>query len=263
MKRFLILLSLLFCNTVYADTINLHWLNEDGSVYENSTCTVDGDLNIPSTPPTKYGYTFTGWKMSNYIPIEYLESTGTQYIDTGFVPNSNTKVQISFSGSDYTSNYAIFGARVLGAGQLASGRYEYTLFISTQVNPLHPRVDYSGSGATSAIFVAELVPNTITTIMKDKEKNYINDVQFDSNQSDSFSCSYSAYLFALNEGNTLKFPAPVKIYWAKIYDNDVLVRDFIPVLDKNGTPCMYDKVTRQFFYNAGTGQFIAGPVLTE
>ena len=36
-----------------------------------------------------------------------------------------------------------------------------------------------------------------------------------------------------------------------------------PVLDKNGIPCMYDKVTDQFFYNQGTGQFIAGPVVTE
>ena len=36
-----------------------------------------------------------------------------------------------------------------------------------------------------------------------------------------------------------------------------------PVLDKNGTPCMYDNVTDQFFYNAGTGQFIAGPVIYQ
>ena len=46
-----------------------------------------------------------------------------------------------------------------------------------------------------------------------------------------------------------------------LYDNDVLVRDFIPVLDSNGTPCMLDKVEGKFYYNQGTGQFIAGPAI--
>ena len=34
--------------------------------------------------------------------------------------------------------------------------------------------------------------------------------------------------------------------------------DLIPVLDKNNIPCMFDKVTKQFFYNQGTGQFLYG-----
>ena len=75
MKLFLVLLSLLFSSFTYADTINLHWLNEDGSIYQNSTCVIDSDLILPATPPTKYGYTFTGWKIASYVPVEYLEST--------------------------------------------------------------------------------------------------------------------------------------------------------------------------------------------
>ena len=67
MKRLLVLLSLLFSSFVYADTINLHWLNYDGTSYQDSTCVVDSDLILPATPPTRYGYTFTGWKMSGYI----------------------------------------------------------------------------------------------------------------------------------------------------------------------------------------------------
>lgn len=60
MKKFLVLLSLLFTGFVYADTINLHWKNYDGTTYQDSTCVVDSDLILPSTPPTRYGYTFTG-----------------------------------------------------------------------------------------------------------------------------------------------------------------------------------------------------------
>ena len=54
-----------------------------------------------------------------------------------------------------------------------------------------------------------------------------------------------------------------RVYKFKLTDNDVLVRDMIPVLDMDGTPCMYDKVEGKFYYNQGTGQFIAGPVIEE
>ena len=48
-----------------------------------------------------------------------------------------------------------------------------------------------------------------------------------------------------------------KFYSIKIYDKEtqILVRDFIPVLDKEGTPCLYDKVEKKFYYNQGTGEF--------
>lgn len=51
------------------------------------------------------------------------------------------------------------------------------------------------------------------------------------------------------------------IYSFKIYDNGTLIRDMIPVKDLSGVACMYDKVSGQFYYNAGTGDFIAGPDL--
>jgi hypothetical protein len=36
--------------------------------------------------------------------------------------------------------------------------------------------------------------------------------------------------------------------------------DLIPVIDKDGVACMYDKVSGEFFYNQGTGDFIAGNI---
>lgn len=42
-----------------------------------------------------------------------------------------------------------------------------------------------------------------------------------------------------------------------------LVRHFVPVLDNNDIPCMYDLVSKTLFYNAGTGSFTAGPYVTS
>ncbi len=62
-------------------------------------------------------------------------------------------------------------------------------------------------------------------------------------------------LFAINYRVPNHAPFIGRIYYCKIYDDGVLVRDFIPVLDKEGTPSMYDKVEKKFYYNQGTGEF--------
>ncbi len=56
------------------------------------------------------------------------------------------------------------------------------------------------------------------------------------------------------------WPSDIDIYEFEIIYGGVH-KYFIPILDINGTPCMYDKVEDKFYYNAGTGQFIAGPAI--
>ena len=79
----------------------------------------------------------------------------------------------------------------------------------------------------------------------------------------SYYTDSSIFLFRTNPVQSGNNTFKGKIYSSKIYNNNVLVRDFIPVLDPYGVPCMFDKVTNQYFYNAGTGDFIAGPVISE
>ena len=47
-------------------------------------------------------------------------------------------------------------------------------------------------------------------------------------------------------------------YNFRLYDNDVKIMDLIPVKDSNNIVCLYDKVSKTFFYNQGTGNFTAG-----
>jgi hypothetical protein len=46
----------------------------------------------------------------------------------------------------------------------------------------------------------------------------------------------------------------------QIYDDGVLVRDFIPCQDPNGVAGMYDTLNNKFYANAGTGDFVTGEV---
>ena len=251
MKRFLILLVTLFCGVANADTINLHWLNEDGSTYQNSTCVIDSDLILPSTPPTKYGYTFTGWKMTRYTPIEYLEATGTQIIDTKIHPKDTLKIITKLIPE--TQDFLLFGARTSEVQSLlATFSREQGMILDYGSGSKYNRISYQGWS-----------PNTIYNLVYGNR--YIKDLYtndfFASDSAVVFSeFNLNIYLFGLNiNGVYTPTDRRGKVYYFQIYDNDTLVRDFIPVLDGDGTPCMYDKVTKQFFYNQGTGEFIAGP----
>jgi len=64
------------------------------------------------------------------------------------------------------------------------------------------------------------------------------------------------HLFKIGGNNT---SYPNIVYYLKMWDtNGNLIREFIPVLDWNDRPCMYDKVSDNLFYNQGTGEFNCG-----
>lgn len=60
------------------------------------------------------------------------------------------------------------------------------------------------------------------------------------------------WLFTFN-GGSYNFIG--KIYYVTISQREDIYMDLVPVLDANGTPCMFDKISRQCFYNKGTGTF--------
>ena len=66
---------------------------------------------------------------------------------------------------------------------------------------------------------------------------------------------------AMGAYSTTSFTQAKQIYQITCYKDDVLVRDFIPVIDNSGKACMYDKVTGQFFYNQGSGEFQTGDII--
>lgn len=258
MKRFLILLLLLFCNTVCADTINLHWLNYDGSTYQDSTCVIDSDLILPTTTPTRYGYTFTGWKLVSYRPIEYLESTGTQYINTGYTPKQQGYTAVGkmrFVGSQNS------WAGVLGGDfpSVAAGN-KFGRYSTTNNWVISSGSDYS---STSTFDIGQDYLFQVSFVHNDKYLKINNEKVISTQDAKYISNNGSIYIFTYNRSSSLTSESMKgRIYYVKIYDdNNNLVRDFIPVLDENGTPCMYDKFEDKFYYNQGTGQFIAGPTL--
>ncbi len=253
MKRILLFLSALFiATTAIAHTINWY---VDGNIFHTTTCE-SGENVTPPTAPEKYGYTFQGW--DSYIPIEYLEFTGTQWLDTETYGTQNTAVNIIAQSTDtnISNNRMLFGSRT------AFEQNAIAIFLTTNegkvtVDFYDIRFEYLDTSY-----------NKKWQIYNSKDKRYIKNISetIEDNRKiiNVFTTPSTLFLgkFSYNQPDyAMNFMG--KIYSCQIYDNDVLIRDFIPVLDKDGIPCMYDLVEHKFYYNAGTGNFIAGPIVGE
>lgn len=79
----------------------------------------------------------------------------------------------------------------------------------------------------------------------------------------TFSSTHNLYIGAMNNGGTPNFyTTDVKYELVQIYDNGVLVRDYIPAM-QNGISGLYDKVEQKMYGNSGAGDFIAGEVIPQ
>lgn len=194
------------------------------------------------------------WRKQKYkCQVEYLESTGTQYIDTGVTGNVNTKIDVQFSKKNAETSYSIYG--VVGArGSSASVNNIVVGLSSTQI-----ALDFNNSRYATYRYIArDTLEDTIyrAVVSKEARQLFLNNALIGQNTAlctDNIRTS-NLWLFKVeNYGAT-----NAKIYYCKIYDNGNLVRDFSPVLDWNDVPCMYDEMTDELFYNQGTGGFLYG-----
>lgn len=180
-----------------------------------------------------------------YTILEYIESTGTQYIDTGFKPNQNTRVVCkTVCEVSSTANW-VFGARTSNASN------QFT-FLGASAGT------YASGFATAAVnFPASL--NTTNPIVVDKNKTVtnINGGNEVTNTAATFTAPVNLALFAVNTNGTISY-GKVKLYYVQVYDNGTLIRNMIPAKNSSGTLGLYDTVNGAFYTNAGTGTFTAG-----
>ena len=184
-----------------------------------------------------------------YTPVEYLKSTGTQYIDTNYKPNGNTIIELKYqTPTQNTTQQGIFGAR-------DSGNNRFTLFTGIVKNGF--QADYATSESLSRYNTnIPGVDGTAINVIKMSNSFTINNAEIEKISKVNFQNSQNMYLFANNNNRIAQLPMKGYIWYFKIYEGDILVRDYIPVLDLSNRPCLYDKVEDKFYYNEGSGEFL-------
>ena len=253
MKKLLLFITAIFiCGAAIAQTIRWHI---GDTVYQTTTCNA-GESITPPTAPEKFGYTFV--RYDAYTPIEYLESTGTQWIDTGFYANAGfiTEARIApkLQNGIYTLQLGSI-SRTIGPG---GSRNEFISNASSL---------YAEKGGVFGIANIKIIDDTPFDLYLDtSNKNFVAIINNQTyiNRSDTAILPTQDKSVKIGYSDHEQRGFAQRNYYVKIWDStNTLVRDFIPVLDPDDVPCLFDKVEQKFYYNAGTGQFIAGPVLTE
>ncbi len=179
-----------------------------------------------------------------YTQLEYLQGTGTQWIDVGYTPNINTKIEAEIAVSGNTNNamgmnYSGYSGNVSFG---ASGEFLMASFGATTNNtvlkiPFDTEFhSYSISKEKIQIDSQSITP-AYTTNMKFLKFNLFN--------------------YNTNWGGTY-IASGMKIKSFKIYENEKTIMDLIPVKRYDGVLGMYDKHNDKFYTNSGTGNFVAG-----
>ena len=182
---------------------------------------------------------------SGYTQLEYIQSSGTQWIDTGFDPNQNTGVTMDFQLTAAASWQCLFGA-----ANNSSNAASYAFWHSgTSFGFYFGNANNTIAGTATSRHI--IIANKNVATLDDSQSVSIANSQFETN--------YPILLFAPNYAGASPYPAKMRLYSCQIYDNGTLVRDFIPCINASGAIGLYDIVDGQFYANAGSGTFTAGP----
>ena len=197
-----------------------------------------------------------------YQEVEYLESTGTQWIDTGRNLYEGSIISIDFYITESSMNRVLYGWRRKG-----TYKQQYQLMIGANQSKRR----YIAYGASSEVLDSDFDFNTINKVIIDSynkhiyingeivncRENFGNDRVFNTDGSSEL----NPYLFAFNSiGSVSSTKATdIKIYKYSVKYNGDLIQNFIPCYRKSDSkPGMYDTVTKTFYTNAGTGEFLVG-----
>lgn len=184
-----------------------------------------------------------------FTELAYIESTGTQHIDTGFKPNQDTKTVIDGMWPlTPTGNSVFYGARTS-----ATEKSYYWMYVGIN------NAARSGYNA-SFNYSWGIDPTVRRTVTKDKNVTTVDDASHSWTYAE-FQCDYNMALFALNEVGTVKWFALGRIYSCQIFDNGTLIRDYVPCRNLEGEAGLYDMVEAEFYGRAGGNEFVTGNVI--
>ena len=221
------------------------------------------DININSIKGKLYELLLTKESTQNtsilptgYTQVDYIQSSGTQYIDTELVGN----VPLEFSGEFIPTDLSAYNYLV------GSRDGDYRLFGLGIRDTKVPFYVINNSFNDANMSLTENTKYSFKTYLSNGlQRLYINDIIVKGTTFTTTSTNTkNIYLFTLNMNGTPSEQCFIgKLYNFKIKENDVLTRDFIPCYRNSDNEVgLYDLVNNVFYTNQGTGVFTYGNVVS-
>ena len=173
---------------------------------------------------------------AGYQLCNYLESTGTQTINTGLTPVYGDEINvIAYRTSNANSMFYASGTVTITS---STGKFYCRYFTSTKNNAIE---------VSQGNFPADAQYHHIM-ISQDgfyADGNFVRPLPGERAE---------AGTLIIFRGTSNYGKLRIKRFY--ITRDGAYTLNLIPALDRNGTPCMYDTVSKQTFYNERTGDFL-------
>lgn len=188
--------------------------------------------------------------------VEYLETDGTAYIDTGINTTNTTQFDMKMWLPNEPTNSSIFpfGGRKTTPGNTMewlrskdAGRWQWRCPNNTYI--------VFGTSAVNGEYLINNMSNA-NVVEFSIEGGTLKSITATAS---TFNTGRNFFLFTVNNnGSPRASQSGIRFYWAKIYSGGTLVRDYIAVR-KNGIGYLYDKVSGTLYGNAAaSGAFSYG-----
>lgn len=203
---------------------------------------------------------------SDYVELEYIQATGTQYLNSGYIHTANTRIRTKlYVTQDSVHSYQfIFGSR--------KSSYNYNnLHFATRWNSsnvfCYGRTGNEQAGG-SALYNQIIEVEAYQNICR-----WTNEIGNSSSITSSGTVNAGMGpigIFCMNQSSSSGGWSPesntysgnVKLYEFKIYETDTLVREYIPAKRiSDNVIGLYELQTNTFKTNVGSGTFLGGPII--
>lgn len=178
-----------------------------------------------------------------YMPVDYIEKNGAQYIDSGVKPSGSTTLEMKLWTPVLERNCYMYGA--LKAWQDCS----FATYVSKNSGSLNVVVGRSYFGGL------KYNANRVCIVRHEPTALSCNGTRLKSWAAEEFETPVNLLLLAMQTPNGVSkhdmAADGTRLYYAKIWDGDTLIRDLVPVVRAaDGVPGLYDLAEGGFYSSA-------------
>ena len=190
-----------------------------------------------------------------YTKLEFIGTNGTQYINLDYTAKTNTEIRLDIQliENDNTSNGESNNKII---GQKSYTGEQFNLNISNGNNSINYWVNQAYDGTNGRQQTYTNITNRSTMIVKSGQATFHGiTTELDTKENDN---TTNMILLGKSIGSAFN-RYDTKVYGFQIYEDDILLKDMIPVVRNSDNKIgLYDEVNDVFYTNSGTGEFIKG-----
>lgn len=179
-----------------------------------------------------------------YKKVEYIQLSQKAEVLLGLVPNNTIKWQVKLKTA------------TADGGQIVGGTYrngeESACRLFNYNNTIY--LDYGSGEGGNRIYGSRWNNNTIYNF--EVGNRYVKNLDIGANLISG--SSVGAFNYSQGDFGVFASDTTTTIYYIKVWLNDALVRDCVPVKDANGIFGLYDSITDEFYGKGDTGVITGG-----